>query len=106
MNFKISGFFITVPILTLVLIVFHNPKNYDFHLIMQKLGKLNSKLNAMLNALKKCMSFTINSKIDFIESFEFLSFSLGRLAKNVSENDFKYVSQAFDVTVLDLVKQK
>ena len=73
---------------------------------MQKLGKLNSKLNAMLNALKKCMSFTINSKIDFIESFEFLSFSLGRLAKNVSKNDLKYVSQAFDVTVLDLVKQK
>ena len=54
----------------------------------------------------KYMSFTINNKLRFIDSFQFLSSSLDSLVKNLSKNDFKYFSQEFDNDVLDLVNQK
>ena len=52
------------------------------------------------------MTFTINNKLSFIDSFQFLSSSLNSLVKNLNKNDFKYFSQVFDNNVLDLVKQK
>ena len=52
------------------------------------------------------MSFTINNKLSFIDSFQFLSSSLDSLVKNLNKDDFKYLSQEFDNNVLDLVKQK
>ena len=48
------------------------------------------------------MSFTINNKLSFIDSFQFLSSSLDSLAKD----DSKYLSQELDNNVLDLVEQK
>ena len=53
--------------------VFHNLKNYDSHPIMQKLGKFNLKINVIPNGLQTYMSFTINNKLSFIDSFQFLS---------------------------------
>ena len=52
------------------------------------------------------MSFTINNKLIFIDSFQFLSSSLERLIKNLSKDYCKYLSQEFDNNVVDLVKQK
>ena len=52
------------------------------------------------------MSFNINNKLVFIDSFQFLSYSLDSLVKNLVKNDFKYLSQEFDSKALDLVKQK
>ena len=52
------------------------------------------------------MSFSINNKLRFINSFKFLSSLLYSLAKNLPKNDFKYLSQDFDCNVLDLLKQK
>ena len=52
------------------------------------------------------MSFTINSKLSFIDSFQFLSSSLDSFVKHLSKDDFKYLSQEFDENVLDLAKQK
>ena len=52
------------------------------------------------------MSFNINNKLTFIDSFQFLSYSLDSLVKNLSKNDFKYLSEEFDNNVLDLAKQK
>ena len=60
-------------------VVFHNLKNYDPHLIMQELGKFNLRINVIPNGLEKCMSFTINNKLIFIDSFQFLSSSLDNL---------------------------
>ena len=87
-------------------IVFHNQENYDSHLIMQELGKFNHKINVISNGLEKYMNFTINNKLIFIDSFEFLRFLLDSLVKNLSKDDFKYLSQEFDNNVLDLGKQK
>ena len=52
------------------------------------------------------MSFTVNNKLSFLDSFQFLSSSLDSLVKNLNKDDFKYLSQEFDNNVLDLVKQK
>ena len=72
-------------------IAFLNLKNYDSHLIMQELGKLNLKVSVVSNVLEKYMSFTINNKISVIDSFQFLSSSLDSLVKNLSKDDFKYL---------------
>ena len=69
-------------------VVFHNLKNYDSHPIMQELGKFNIKLNVITNGLEKYMSFSINNKLSFIDSFQFLSSSLDNLVKNLGKDDF------------------
>ena len=52
------------------------------------------------------MSFSINNKLSFIDSFHFLSSSLNSLVKNLAKDDFKYLSQELHNNVLDLLKQK
>ena len=69
-------------------ILFHNRKNYDFHLMTQELGKCNLKINVVLNELEKYMSFTINNKLSFIGNFQFLSSSLDSLVENFNRDDF------------------
>ena len=87
-------------------VIFYKLKNYDYHFILKELGKINFKMNVIPNALEKYMSFNINNKLVFIDSFQSLSYSLDSLVKNLVKNDFKYLSQKFDSKVLDLVKQK
>ena len=62
---------INVKLIHTVSVVFHNLRNYDSHFIMQNLGKLNIKINLIPNGLEKYMSFTINNKLIFIDSFHF-----------------------------------
>ena len=66
---------------------------------MQEPGKLNLKINVIANGLEKYIGFTINNKLNFIGSFQFLCSSLYRLVKNLSKDDFKYLSQEFDKNV-------
>ena len=73
---------------------------------MQEQGKFNFKINIKQNGLEYNVSFTINTKLSLIDSFQFLSSSGDSLAKNLNKDDFKYLSQEFDNNVLDLVKQK
>ena len=73
---------------------------------MQELGKFNLKINVIPNGLEKYISFTINNKLSFIASFQFLRSSLDSLVKNLNKDDFKCLSQELDNNVLDLVKQK
>ena len=70
---------------------------------MQEISKFNFKINAILNGLEKHMNFSINNKLNFIDSFKFLSSSLDSLVKNLAKDDFKYLSQEFDNNILDLV---
>ena len=87
-------------------VVFYNIKNHDSLLIMLELGKFSLKKNVIPNRLEKYMSFSINNKSSFIDSFQFLSSSLDILLKSLAKDDFKYLSQEFENNVLDLVKQK
>ena len=68
---------------------------------MQELSKLNLKINIIPNKLEKYMSFNIRNKINFTDSFQFLSSSLVSLVKALGKNNFKYFNN-----ILDTVKQK
>ena len=76
--------------------VFHNQKNYDSHLTLHKLDIFDFKISVIPNELEKYMSFNINNKLIFIETFQFLSSSSDSVIKNLSKDDFKYLSQEFD----------
>ena len=52
------------------------------------------------------MSFSINDKLSFIDSFQFLRSSLDSLVRNANKDDFKFYSQEFDNNISDLAKQK
>ena len=73
---------------------------------MQELGKLSPRINVIPNGLEKYLNLSINNKLTFIDSFQFLGSSLDNLVKNIAKDDCMYLSQEFDNNVLDLVKQK
>ena len=74
---------------------------------MQELGKFNLKISFIPNGLETYISLTVNKKLSFINSFQFLSSSLDSLVKILNNDDFfKHLSQEFDKNKLDLVKQK
>ena len=52
------------------------------------------------------MAFTINKTLVFIDSMQFTNSSLEASVKNLSDNEFKYLSQEFSGDLLELVKQK
>ena len=52
------------------------------------------------------MAFILNKNLVFIDSMQYLKFSLERLVKNFSENDFKYLTQEFGSENLEFLKQK
>ena len=56
--------------------------------------------------MDKYISFNINNKLAFIDSFQFLSSSLDTLVKNLCKVNFNYLSQEYDSEVLGLGKQK
>ena len=82
-------------------VFFHNIKIMVPFLLCK--NQTNSTLTQIL---EKYMSFTIINTLRFIDSFQFLSYSLPSLVKNVSKDGFKYPSQEFDNDILDLFKQK
>ena len=86
--------------------VFNSLKSYFAHLIMQELGKFDFKLNVIPNRLEKYLSFSVDNKFAFIDSFHFLISSLDTSVQNFRENYFNHLIQEFDSEVLDLVKQK
>ena len=73
---------------------------------MPEPGKFDFKINIIPNELEKYMSFNINNKLIFIDSFQFLSYSLDSLVQNLSKNYLNYLNQGFDSKVLYLVEQK
>ena len=89
-----------------ILVDFHNLKNYDYHLIMQELGKSDLKINFITNGLEKYMSFTISNMSIFIDSFQCLSSSLDSTVKNIGKDDCQCLSQDLYNNTLDLFKQK
>ena len=73
---------------------------------MQEIDRFDVKIDIILSGLEKYMAFTINSNLVFIDSMQFMKSSLNKLAKNLSDNDFKYLSHEFSGNLLRLVKQK
>ena len=95
--------YINVTLNHKILVVFRNLKNYDSHLIIQELDKFNLKINVTPYGFEKYMSFTINNKLSFIDSFQFQSSSFNSLVKTLK---MIYLSREFDSNVLAPVKPK
>ena len=101
-------------------IIFHNLRGYDSHFIMQRIGEIANKLgytnkkgenqnfnfNAIPNNMEKYMAFMLGNHLTFIDSFQFMSFSLDKLVNNLPKDDIIYTSKAFKGKRLNLMSQK
>ena len=87
-------------------VIFYNLRGYDSHLIIKEIGKFDVKVSVIPNGLEKYMAFAINTNLVFIDSMHFMNSSLDSLVKNLSDHDFKYLSEEFGGEFLELVKQK
>ena len=56
---------------------------------MEEIGKFDVKVNGIQNGSEKCMAFTINKNLVFIDSMRYINSSLDALVKNLSDNYFK-----------------
>ena len=52
------------------------------------------------------MASFLNKNLVFIDSVQFMNSSLEKLGKNLSDNDFKYLSKEFGSKNLELLKTK
>ena len=52
------------------------------------------------------MSFTLNKTLVFIDSMLFMNSSLDKLVKDLSSEDFKYLSEELSSEKLELIKKK
>ena len=71
---------------------------------MQEIGKFGKKISVIPNGLEKLMAFTIKNIFVFIESIQFMNFSLDSFVKNLLNNDFKHLSQEFTGDLLELAQ--
>ena len=86
--------------------IFNNSRGYDSHLIMQKISRFDVKISIIPNGLKKCIAFTINNKLVFIDSMQLMNSSLDALVTNLSDNGFKQLPQEVTGDLSEFVKQK
>ena len=100
------SFNINLKLTKKVLVIFHDLRGYESHLIIKEIGKSDVKVNVIPNGLEQYIAFTINNNLVFIDSMQFMNSSLGALVNCLPDNDFKYLSQEFGSDLLKLVKQK
>ena len=64
------------------------------------------KIDVIPNGLEKYMAFMINKNLVFLYSKQFMNSSFEKLVKYFLDNDFKYLTQEFDLKNLEFLKQK
>ena len=52
------------------------------------------------------MAFFLNKNLVFIDSMQFMNFSLDKFVKNLTDADFKYLLKEFGSENVGLLKQK
>ena len=52
------------------------------------------------------MAFFLGRDLVFIDSMQFMNFSLDKLVKNLSDKNFKYLVEKFGPYNLEILKQK
>ena len=60
-----------------VLVIFSNLSGYDSHLIMHEINNFDVKLN-IIPKLEKCMAFTINNNLVFVDNMSLINSSLNK----------------------------
>ena len=66
----------------------------DSHLIFCKLNKFDVKSDVIPNGLEKFMNI-LNKNLVFINSMQFMNSSLEKVIQNLSDDDFRYLTQEF-----------
>ena len=94
LKLQISAEKIRIPV------IFHNLRGYDSHFIINELGELisegeNFTVNIIPNNTEKYMAFYIGKHLAFIDSFQFMSSSLEKLASNLPKDKFIYTGEYF-----------
>ena len=64
------------------------------------------EISAIPNGLEKYMAFFLGKNLVFIDSMQFMNFSLDKLVKNLVDEDFKYLVKDIGFKNLELLKQK
>ena len=78
----------------------------NLQLIFCELNKFLVKINVIPNGLEKYVAFFLSKNLVFIDSMQFMSSSLDKLVKNLSDKNFKYLIEEFGSENLELLKQK
>ena len=52
------------------------------------------------------MSIIVNRNVTFTDSLQFYNGSLGTLASNLNNEDFKHLTSEFDIDKLEILKRK
>ena len=86
--------------------IFQKLRGYNSHLIFHELEKFDVKIVVIPNGSEKYMAFILNKNLVFIDSMQFMNSSLEKLIKNLSDNDFKYLTEEFGSKNLKLLKEK
>ena len=81
-------------------------KGYDSHLIFLELNKFGIKTDVIPNGLEKYVAFLLNKDLVFIDGIQCMNSSLDKPVKNLSDDDFKYLTEEFGSKNLELLKQK
>ena len=71
----------------------------------KELSKIDCKISVIPNGLEKYMSFSLNN-LAFIDSMLFMNSSLDKLIKNLSDSDFKCLSEIYSGEELELVQKQ
>ena len=53
------------------------------------------KIDVIPSGLEKYMMFIINKNLAFMDSMQFINSNPEKLVKNLSDNDFKYLTQEY-----------
>ena len=79
-NFKLKLNAKTAPIA----VIFHNMKNYDGHLLMQAMARVQGKIKCIPTNTEKYISFSLGN-LRFIDSMNFMQSRLDKLVKGSKE---------------------
>ena len=95
-------------------IILHNLQNYDTHLFIKSLGITEGEIKCIAKTEEKYISFSkeiivdefyskrdqktvyVKRQLRFIDSLKFMASSLGKLAKNLGEDDFNMMKTFFE----------
>ncbi|GBN47955.1 hypothetical protein AVEN_10327-1 [Araneus ventricosus] len=94
--------------------IFHTLRNYDGHLIMHWLGKLQDhEISVIPNTMEKYISFSIRRSkekfpvtLQFIDSFQFLNTSFQKLVENLDKSEFTFMQSCITSPHSDVLLKK
>ena len=91
----------------IVPVVFHNLRGYDGHQIMKGFQKEifpTEYIQCIPNNMERYISFTIGN-LRFIDSFQFMPESLGKLSSNLKRENFAHTAMQFPADKLHLLRK-